>query len=268
MSSQEPPGTFGRPNNSALARAFGAVAEQYSRLRPGYPAAAIDVILGSIRPPATVLDLAAGTGQLTGDLCDRGFRVIAVEPSAGMARQLRIRRPAALLARGVAERIPLPDGAVDAVIVGQAFHWFAAEQALAEMARVSRSGGRTGLLWNSYDPEDELAMGLQHQVRELVGRKFPGGDSVSTSEPDSPFGTSTEFGDVTRTTVRWAERRTIGEFQELFGTFSWISTAPAAVRAQVDELIAGRLAERPADQQGRVAIGHICQVWSATRVPR
>ena len=42
---------------------------------------------------------------------------------------------------GTAERIPVVTGAVDAVVVAQAFHWFDAPVALAEMARVLRPGG-------------------------------------------------------------------------------------------------------------------------------
>jgi len=49
--------------------------------------------------------------------------------------------PGALAVLGVAEHIPLRGGVVDAVVVGQAFHWFDADRALAEIARVLRPGG-------------------------------------------------------------------------------------------------------------------------------
>src|SRR4051794_12362299 len=60
--------------------------------------------------------------------------------------------PAGARARsGTAESIPLPDVSVDAVVVGQAFHWFDPARALPEMARVLRPGGTVGLLWNLDD---------------------------------------------------------------------------------------------------------------------
>jgi SAM-dependent methyltransferase len=47
--------------------------------------------------------------------------------------------------------MPLPDASADAVFVGQAFHWFDAPAALAEIARVLVPGGALGLVWNLRD---------------------------------------------------------------------------------------------------------------------
>ena len=52
---------------------------------------------------------------------------------------------------GVAEALPFAAASLDAVVVAQAFHWFDAERALAELARVVRAGGRLGLIWNARD---------------------------------------------------------------------------------------------------------------------
>ena len=99
-----------------------------------------------------MLDLGAGTGKLTRGLLDlgRGLEVVAVEPLP----ELRARIPdAATALEGSAEAIPVEDGAVDAVLVGQAYHWFDAPRALGEIARVLRPGGTLGLLWNVLDDE-------------------------------------------------------------------------------------------------------------------
>ncbi len=71
--------------------AFGRVAELYDEERPSYPAAAIDDVLdfARIEPPATVLEVGAGTGKATRLLAERGFAVIALEPSAAMAQLAR-----------------------------------------------------------------------------------------------------------------------------------------------------------------------------------
>ena len=128
------------------AGSFGAAAQTYDRSRPTYPVDAVRAALpGDAR---RVLDLGAGTGKLTGVLLDLGLDVVAVEPDAGMRALLPGR---AQPREGSAEAIPLPDASVDAVLAGQAFHWFDAARALPEMARVLRPGGTVGLLWNLRD---------------------------------------------------------------------------------------------------------------------
>ncbi|HET7568905.1 MAG TPA: class I SAM-dependent methyltransferase [Gaiellaceae bacterium] len=137
---------------------FETVAEQYERARPLYADAAVDWIaerLG-LGARARVLDLAAGTGKLTRQLVARGFDVVAVEPGDEMRGVLERVVPGVEARFGTAEEIPLPDGSVDAVTVGQAFHWFEPERAFAELRRVLRPGGGFALLWNQWDDDDPL----------------------------------------------------------------------------------------------------------------
>jgi SAM-dependent methyltransferase len=143
-------------SHSRRARSFGNVAEVYREARPGYPPAAVEWALEHA-PGRDVLDLAAGTGKLTEVIAATGAHVIAVEPLEGMRRELAATVPGATLLSGTAEQIPLPDGAVDAVLVGQAFHWFDQPRALDEMARVLRPAGIVGLIWNLRDESEEWA---------------------------------------------------------------------------------------------------------------
>jgi SAM-dependent methyltransferase len=131
------------------ARSFGGVADDYHRARPGYPVEAVRWLLGS--SPREVVDLAAGTGKLTAVLVGEGHRVVAVEPLGPMRARLTAALPETPALEGSAEEIPLPDACADAVVVGQAFHWFDVEPALREIARVLRPGGTLGLLWNARD---------------------------------------------------------------------------------------------------------------------
>jgi SAM-dependent methyltransferase len=98
-----------------------------------------------------VLDLGAGTGLLTDVLLAAGHEVVAVDLSGPMLDQLRTRLPQVAAATGGAEAIPLPDADVDAVVAGQAAHWFDVAPAAAELRRVLRPGGVVGLVWNTRD---------------------------------------------------------------------------------------------------------------------
>ena len=146
-------------SHSRRARSFGPVADLYREARPGYPPEAVAWTLEHA-PGNDVLDLAAGTGKLTEVIAATGAHVTAVEPLEEMRRELAVTVPAATRLPGSAERIPLADGSVDAVLVGQAFHWFDQQCALEEMARVLRPGGVVGLIWNLRDESEEWAQGV------------------------------------------------------------------------------------------------------------
>ncbi|MCZ2817573.1 class I SAM-dependent methyltransferase [Modestobacter sp. VKM Ac-2984] len=128
---------------------FGAVAADYAALRPTYPPDVVGFLLGDA--PRRVLDLGAGTGLLTDRLVAAGHEVVAVDLSGEMLAQLRERLPRVRVATGGAESVPLPDAHVDAVVAGQAAHWFDVVPATAELRRVLRPGGVVGLVWNTRD---------------------------------------------------------------------------------------------------------------------
>jgi SAM-dependent methyltransferase len=129
--------------------AFSQVHEEYERARPLYADAALDWAFAQLAiPPRTVLDLGAGTGKLTRSLVPRSGEVIALEPLAPMRGVLEREVRGVRALEGQAEAIPLPDGSVDAVFAGQAFHWFRALEAIAEAARVLRRRGSLVLVVN------------------------------------------------------------------------------------------------------------------------
>jgi SAM-dependent methyltransferase len=162
-----------RDEYARRAASFGAAASAYAQHRPDYPEAAIDWALAPAqrlaRRPAAILDLGAGTGKLTAQLARRTLRgapprVIAVDPDADMLAELeRLLRDVTVIA-GRAEAIPLPDGSIDAVLAGQAAHWFDLDLAMPEIARVLATGGVFAGLWNADDDRVEWVAGLHRAV--------------------------------------------------------------------------------------------------------
>jgi SAM-dependent methyltransferase len=132
---------------------FGTAAAAYAEYRPGYAEAAIRWALepAGTREPPRVLDLAAGTGKLTATLIRLGAEVTAVEPDPAMLAELRRELGSVRSLPGTAEDIPLPGASVDAVLVGQAMHWFDLDRAIPEIARVLTPGGVLAALWNVDD---------------------------------------------------------------------------------------------------------------------
>ena len=149
------------------ASSFGAAAGAYAEHRPDYARAAVRWALEAA-PGPRVLDLGAGTGKLTATLAaldaeigaEAGAEVVAVEPDPAMLAELRRSLPGVHALAGSAEAIPLPDNSVDAVLAGNAMHWFDMAVAGPEIARVLAPGGVLAGLWNLMDDRVEWVAGL------------------------------------------------------------------------------------------------------------
>lgn len=132
-----------------LVRAFGELAEVYDRVRPDYPEQAVPWLTGPGR--LSVIELGAGTGKLTRALVAAGHDVLAVEPAPEMITVLQERVPGVRSAVATAEAIPAPSRSADVVVCGHSYHWFDHAEALPEIARVLRPGGRLAVAWNLRD---------------------------------------------------------------------------------------------------------------------
>lgn len=143
-----------------LSASFGAAAAAYAEHRPDYAQAAVRWALEPA-PGPRVLDLGAGTGKLTATLVALGAEVVAVEPDPAMLTELRRALPAVRALPGSAEAIPLPDASVDAVLAGNALHWFDMAVAGPEIARVLAPGGILAGLWNVMDNRVDWVAGLE-----------------------------------------------------------------------------------------------------------
>lgn len=255
--------------DTARARSFGAVAAEYHRARTGYSTEDIAWALHlPDRTPETglhVLDVAAGTGRLTLVVLALATptdgapaavsQLTAVEPDPQMRAEFRRRLPAGApvtLRDGTAEAIPLPDAAVDAVIVGSAYHWFDPEPAAAELARVLRPGGTLAALWTQPDDEVAWIRGYRNAGRSAMDDAAPdgqpgGGTSPAPSAqsryrniPASPWFAPTERRESVHTEIF---QRT--ELIAAVGTYSDLlvvdppqrSSALAAVAAAVAEVV-------------------------------
>lgn len=145
--------------------------------RPSYPADAIDAALDGLGEASEVIvaDVGAGTGIASRLFAERGCRVTAVEPNAAM-RAAAIPHRGVTWINGAAEATGLPACSTHLVACCQAFHWFDADRALDEFARILRHGGRVALLWNTRDGTDDAT----DAYYSVVG-------AHATEPPNSPW---------------------------------------------------------------------------------
>ncbi|HEX4225445.1 MAG TPA: class I SAM-dependent methyltransferase [Pseudonocardiaceae bacterium] len=205
-------------NHSGRALSFGKQASLYERLRPGYPAEAVEAFLPE--PGRRVVDVGAGTGKLTATLLAAGHTVTAVEPDPDMRAVLAEGAPDVDVLDGTGEALPLPDGSADAICYGQSWHWVEPEAGAHEARRVLTEDGVLALLWNIPDTR-------QQWVKELYQLSHPGEDPLRELRPMTLSG----FAPGAMVRTDWRQRLARPEVVDLFSTFSRIATSPPAQRA-------------------------------------
>jgi SAM-dependent methyltransferase len=238
---------------------FGLVADDYDRYRPAPPPRALDWLI----PPGAqaVLDLAAGTGLVTRGLIGRAARVVAVEPDARMRAVLAARCPEAEVLDGRGEDIPLPDASVDAVVISAAWHWLDPVQAVPEITRVLRTGGRLGVMWTTRDdrvPWVAEFNALARESREADRRAEGGG---RRGEVAFPAGTPLSPPEERR--VEFSLPMTREQLSGLLGTYSGVITLGPEQRAAFSRRVAAFLDRQPWD---RVDLPMICRCLRSARL--
>jgi ubiquinone/menaquinone biosynthesis C-methylase UbiE len=239
---------------------FGDCAATYDAARPEWPAATARWLTGTEdggpltgRGRLRVADVGAGTGKLTRTLVAAGHEVVAVDPSEGMLAALRAAVPGTPTFVGTGEQLPLPDASVDVVTVAQAWHWFDADAATFETARVLRPGGVLGIAWHVRDETVPW-------VRELTELTHPvlESDRVPAALPGPPGFTPLE-----RETFRYEQRLTVEELVTLASSWSYVATRPDCERV-LGEVRA--LGERAAAGRGVLVVPHHTRCYRARRV--
>lgn len=216
------------------ATSFGTETGSYEAGRPEYPFEAVAWMLETMPEGGRrIADVGAGTGKLTRTLVKApDAEVVAVDPDPAMLAVLRDRVPGVPTFIGTAERLPLPDASVDAVVIGQAWHWVDPMAASAEIGRAVRPGGMLGLIWNIRDEREEW-------VRRLTGIMHSSPAENMVNGPTGPQ-IAEPFGDVGTERWEWKRPMTRVELHHMAFSRSYLITAPeeerAEIRRQMDEL--------------------------------
>ena len=215
-----------------------------------YPFEAVRRLVKELRitPESTVLDLAAGTGKLTRLLARLGSEVVAVEPVDEMRERLVETLPGITALEGTAEEIPLDDASVDAVTVGQAFHWFDGDAALAEIHRVLRPGSRLGLIWNVKDE----SVNWVHQLAELIEVYRGNAPRVASGAWKEAFERTELFTPIERARFSFVHQTDTATVVARVTSISFIAAMAPRVRERVVDQVHELLATHPDTRGQRV----------------
>jgi SAM-dependent methyltransferase len=248
---------------------FGTAAAAYAEHRPGYAEAAVRWALGPAggREPLRVLDLAAGTGKLTATPVRLGAQVTAVEPDPAMLAELRRELGSVRSLAGRAEDIPLPDASIDAVLVGQAMHWFDLPRAIPEIARVLTPGGVLAALWNVDDDRTDWVAALAQISKgksNVTLRRWRDSAAQARQERLAATGSglfeTPEVGEFEN-----GQRRTVDSLVATIATHSNILVMTEPDRAQLLAQVRDFLHARPETAPGEFVFPMVTAVLRATR---
>lgn len=247
---------MGQAERLLLGSAFGAAATAYAQHRPDYAQAAVRWALEPA-PGPRVLDLGAGTGKLTATLVELGVEVIAVEPDPAMLAELRRALPAVRARPGSAEAVPLPDASVDAVLAGNAMHWFDLDVAGPEIARVLVPGGILAGLWNVFDDRVDWVAELERiSGSAAIGpRDTFSSWRAETAEAHFPnLGSLAQFGSPERAEFPHEQRRTADSLVATLATKAGMLVMPEQEQEATLGRVRALLASRPETARGEFTL--------------
>src|SRR5579859_2462446 len=252
-----------------LASSFGAVATAYAEHRPNYAQAAVRWALERA-PGPRVLELGAGTSKLTATLVALGADVIAVEPDKSMLDQLRRALPTTCAVRGRAEAVPLADASVDAVLAGNALHWFDMEIAGPEIARVLQPDGVLAGLWNVFDNRIDWVAGLERiSGSAAIGPRdtFSGWRAETAKALVPKIGSVAPFGSLEQAEFPYGQRRTAYSLVATLGTKAGMLVMPERDREVTLRRIRAFLASSPETAHGEFTLPMMTGGLRVQRLP-
>lgn len=249
-------------------RVFGEVADEYDRLRPGYPAEIIDDVLayaGSGKP--SVLEVGAGTGKATVAFAHRGLTITALEPDPAMAQVLAARstgRPVRVVVTSFEDYRPTEQFGL--LVSATAFHWTDPATRWQLSAAALAPGAALALFWNNDRiadaeraravlailgqlPDDAIQAMTPHSraawaahcahAARLLEKPEPWEGGVADSTwPPSELPTRAEFGDPTERVYRWSRTLTVADYLSYQLTQSSYRLLPDQVRARLLDSLA------------------------------
>ena len=260
-------------------RSFDAWAEEYDRYRPGYPAKLFRLIAERLGLPARpeVADLGSGTGRAALAMARLGWSVRAVEPGEPMLAVLRARAQGEGLSVstriGRAESTGLQAASVDLVTAAQAFHWFDAQAALSEMARILRAGGGVALFWNVRDEARSPVVAAYHRLLDRYtddagDRYLQAGRPGGRNPTRAALAASREFGEPELLTVRHEVAMRPADFIGMTFTASYVRALAPDRQAEFREAVLGVLAAHGVTGEEPFPVPYRVDLWVARRSAR
>lgn len=256
---------------------FTGLADAYTRGRPDYPAEVFEQMVAGLASPLRAIDVGCGTGISTRRLAAIADETTGVDPNREMLEvahrttmqaqsqaspTVRARLSAIRWQCAPAESTGLSASAFNLVLVAQAFHWFDADRALAEFARVLEPTGRVALLWNLRDDRDPITRDYSAISVPEAKRNLDATSLAARADTGRPLASSPLFRDYRRAEFANEQQLDLRGLLDRAGSASYYPRSGPA-RTEADAKLHA-LFERSATD-GRIALRYRVELHLAER---
>ncbi|HZD24314.1 MAG TPA: class I SAM-dependent methyltransferase, partial [Acidimicrobiia bacterium] len=157
---------------------------------------------------------------------------------------------------GNAESVPLPTASVDAVVLGQAWHWVEPVSGSKECARVIRPGGVLGLIWNIRDESVDWVNRLGDIMRGSAAERMLATGDPPLHEP---------FGDMESARWKWVRPMNRDGLMDMARSRSYVITASRAERARIEAGLSTLLDELGLEGGASIKFPYTTRAYRAIR---
>jgi SAM-dependent methyltransferase len=143
-----------------LRTGFNKEAQRYHKARPVYPEELFDALIKvtGLQNDSKLLEIGPGTGQATGSLAKRGYRITAVELGvdlAQVARQELKKYPNVEIITGAFEDVESPSELFDLVYAATAFHWIDPKVRFTKPHNLLKEKGHLAIIHTNHVSDEE-----------------------------------------------------------------------------------------------------------------
>ncbi|MBY0358230.1 MAG: class I SAM-dependent methyltransferase [Candidatus Obscuribacterales bacterium] len=249
---------------------FTELAQHYHH-RPGYSEIVLKALLHLSKHPdgkLDVVDVGAGTGKLTRQLCELGIKSLkAIEPNPAMRAngQEYTKEFSLQWLEGSGEATNLPSASVDWVLMGSSFHWVNLERGLSEFHRILRPGGMLTILWNPRDlSSSELQLKIDSKIKEIVPeiKRVSSGSAKTTREWDKELISTGQFRDVLFMESKHCE---IMSQERYLGAWHSVNDIQVQAGSERWQMILDTI-KKETNGLSEVVVPYLTRAWTAWRV--
>lgn len=207
-------------SNTKLKTTFNTAAMLYEEVRPGYPEALIQDVIGlsGLEEHSRILEVGCGTGKATRPFAERGYELVCLDIGADLiavaTEKLKEFPNVSFIEQTFEEWAS--DGEFDLIISATAFHWVDPKVRYLKASEVLKSKGFLAVFSNQHIRKDE---GFFAESQRLYDKYYA---PLTTSGPThaTNFPGVEAFQDPIKRVYPWSQTYSSEQYIKLLGTYS------------------------------------------------